>query len=108
MMRRDSLGRMVLDYRRWLILPRRTLVLPEGDFSVGKGLLNPDVLHLKEGVATPMLTLPPRCVTHEQQVAGVFAMAGVQDVGMIRGVKAFWGWLKALFVPRRQPGLATA
>jgi len=96
--RRDTQGRLVLDYHRWLILPKRTLVLPEGDYSVGRGLLNPEVLHLKDGIAKPLLTLPPRFVTHEAEFARVYGMAGVQDVGMLRGLKAFWNWLRGRLV----------
>jgi hypothetical protein len=104
--RRDSNGQLVLDYHRWLILPKRTLVLPEGDFSVGRGLLNPEILHLKDGMAKPLLTLPPRFVTHEEELARLYQMAGVQDIGMIRGMKAFWNWLKGLFSIGRKTVLA--
>ena len=104
--RRDPKGQLVLDYHRWLVLPRRTLVLPEGDYSVGRGLLNPEVLHLKEGIARPLLTLPPRFVTHEEEFARLYQMAGVQDIGMIRGVKAFWNWLKGPFALGRKTVVA--
>jgi hypothetical protein len=105
-MRRDGQGRLVLDYRRWLILSRRTLILPEGDYSVGRGLLNPEVLHLNDGVAKSLLTLPPRCLAHEEEIAMLYQLAGVQDVGMIKGVKAFWGWIKSLFTPGRKTAAA--
>jgi len=97
--KRDEQGRLLFEYRPWLILPRRTLVLPEGDFSVGRGLLHPQVLHLKDGVATSVLTLPPRFRTHEDRFAKAYGMAGVQDVGLIKGMKAFWSWLKGIFTP---------
>ncbi len=101
--RRDEQGRLVFEYRPWLILPKRTLVLPEGDFSVGRGLLNPEVLHLKDGVAKRVLTLPPRCRTHEERFAKAYQMAGVQDVGLIKGIKALWSWLKGMFSPSARP-----
>jgi hypothetical protein len=96
-MRRDERGRLMLDYRPWLVLPKRTLALAEGDFSVGRGLVYPEVLHLKDGVARTLLTLPPRCLTHEEEIARLYGMAGVQDTGLIKGMKSFWGGLKGLF-----------
>jgi len=107
-MRRDAQGRLALEYRPWLVLPKRALVLPEGDFSVGRGLLYPEVLHLKDGVAKTLLTLPPRCRTHEEEIARLYQMAGAQDVGMIRGAKAFWYWLKGLFTSGQKVAPAPA
>ncbi|MEY2409889.1 MAG: hypothetical protein QOF48_2559 [Verrucomicrobiota bacterium] len=107
-MRRDAQGRLVLDYHRWLILPRRTLILPEGDYSVGRGLLNPEVLHLKDGKAKTLLTLPPRFVTHEEEMARLYQMAGVLDVGMIKGLKAIWNCIKGLLAPQRRAGFVAA
>jgi hypothetical protein len=106
--RRDEQGRLVLEYRPWLVLPKRTLVLPEGDYSVGRGLVYPEVLHLKGGVAKPLLTLPPRCLGHEDEMAKLYQMTGAQDTGLIKGVKAFWGWLKGLFTsgPKAVPATA--
>lgn len=106
--RRDAQGRLVLEHRRWFILPTRTLVLPDGDYSVGRGLLNPEVLHLKDGVARTLLTLPPRCLTHEEEFAKVHQMAGVQDIGMIKGFKAFWSWIKGLFTSGRRTAAGSA
>jgi hypothetical protein len=100
--RRDEQGRLVFEYRPWLVLPKRTLVLPEGDFSVGRGLLYPEVLHLKDGVAQRVLTLPPRFRTHEERFAKAYQLAGVQDVGLIKGIKAFWSWLKGIFTLGRK------
>jgi hypothetical protein len=100
--RRDEQGRLVFEYHPWLILPKRTLLLPEGDFSVGRGLLYPEVLHLKDGVARTVLTLPPRFRTHEERFAKSYGMAGVQDVGLIKGIKALWSWLKGAFTLGRK------
>ena len=96
-MRCDGQGRLLFDYRPWLVLPRRTLALAEGDFSVGRGLLYPEVLHLRDGGFRTLLTLPPRCLTHEEQIARLYQMDGVQDTGLIKGMKSFWSGLKGLF-----------
>lgn|SRR6185503_355623 len=106
--RRDEQGRLLFEYRPWLVLPKRTLILPEGDFSVGRGLLYPQVLHLKDGVARTVLTLPPRFRTHEDRFAKTYQLAGVQDVGLIKGMKTFWGWLKGVFAPGRKAAPAPA
>lgn len=106
--RRDAQGRLVLEYRPWLVLPKQTLLLPEGDFSVGRGLLYPEVLHLKNGVGRVLLTLPPRCLTHENAIAKLYDLAGVQDTGVVKGVKSFWGRVKGLFGSSQKPVQAAA
>ena len=104
-LRRDEQGRLVLDYRPWLVLPRRTLTLPEGEYVVGRGLMNPEVMRVTNGEARTMLTLPPRFVTHEEEFSNAYQMSGVLDAGMIKGFKSLWSWMKGLFVatPRVAP-----
>lgn len=106
LLRRDEQGRLVMDYRPWLVLPRRTLVLPEGDYYVGRGLVYPEVLHLKDGVARTLLTLPPRFLGHEEAFARAHGLAGIQDVGMVKGFKALWNWMKGWWTPLPKPAAA--
>jgi len=44
-----------------------------------------------------MLVLPPRYRTHEAAIAEAYALMGVRDVGLLKGFKAIWNWLKGLF-----------
>jgi hypothetical protein len=102
---RDESGRLILKYRPWLVLPERTLTLPAAIYAVGRGLLNPDVVPVEDEWTKSVLTLPPRYLTHEEEVARIYQLAGVRDVGMIKGFKACWQWLRGRFIPARQRAL---
>ena len=95
-------GRLLLRYRPWLVLPERVLTLPSGQCFVGRGLLFPEIRQMEGGMERAQLSLPPRYRTHEEAIARQFRLAGVQDIGLRRGTKAVWQWLKNLF-GRRQP-----
>jgi len=41
---RGPQGELVLSYRPWLILPRRTLTLPSGKYAVGRGLFYSEII----------------------------------------------------------------
>jgi hypothetical protein len=43
------------------------------------------------------MTLPPRYRSHEEELSSIYLLAGVQDIGAVKGFKAFWNWLKELF-----------
>jgi len=105
---RDEQGRLLLKHRPWLVLPERTLVLPAATYAVGRGLLNPEVVQVEGEWTKSVLTLPPRCLTHEEEIARIYQLAGVRDVGMIKGFKACWQWLKGRFNPAKGPVPATA
>jgi len=90
-------GELVLSYRPWLILPRRNLVLPAGHCTVGRGLVYSEIRQHDGEVARPLLVLPPRYGTHETELNSIYQLGGVCDVGVIKGFKAFWRWLRDLF-----------
>ncbi len=93
---RGEQGQLVLKYHPWLVWPARVLVLPAGNYAVGLGLLYPEVF-LKDGSnARTMLDLPPRYRTHEHELAAVYGFSEVQDVGVVKGFKAVWRWLREL------------
>ena len=94
---RDDQGRLVIRYRRWLVLPARVLTLPATTYAVGRGLLNPEIVQVQGEWTRSMLTLPPRYLTHEEEVARLYDLSGVRDIGMIKGVKALWQWAKGRF-----------
>jgi hypothetical protein len=93
---RGPQGELVLAYRPWLLLPRRTVALPAGKYAVGRGLFYSEVIELDGDSAPPLMTLPPRFRSHEEELSSIYMLAGVQDVGMVKGFKAFWSWLKEL------------
>lgn len=90
-------GELVLSYRPWLFLPRRTLVLPPGKYAVGRGLFYSEIIELDGDSPTPVMTLPPRFRSHEEELSSIYLLAGVQDIGVVKGFNAFWNWLKELF-----------
>jgi hypothetical protein len=94
---RGPQGERVLTYRPWLFLPRRTLTLPPGKYAVGRGLFYSEIVELDGDSVPPLMTLPPRYRSHEEELSSIYLLAGVQDIGAVKGFKAFWNWLKELF-----------
>ena len=90
---RDEKGQLMLKYRPWLILPTKQMVLPAGDYAVGRGLFYPEILHIEADSTHAILTLPPRYCGHEEAFNRIYGLAGVQNVGM----KAVWDWVKGVF-----------
>jgi hypothetical protein len=96
-LRRGPQGELVLSYRPWLFLPRRTLTLPPGQYAAGRGLFYSEIVQLDADATPSVMTLPPRYRSHEEELSSIYRLAGVQDIGVVKGFKAFWGWLKGLF-----------
>lgn len=90
---RGSQGELLLSYRPWLVLPRRSVALPAGKYAVGRGLFYSEIIRIDGDDTATALTLPPRFRSHEEEVSSVYAFAGVQDVGVIKGLKAVWNWM---------------
>jgi MFS family permease len=93
-LRRDPLGQLVLDYRPWLVLPQRTQTLPPGQYVVGRGLLFPELRLIHAASSRTMLWFPPRYRGHEEELARLYELTGVQDVGWLRGLAAVKRWLR--------------
>ena len=104
---RGPQGELVLSYRPWLFLPRRTLPLPPGKYAVGRGLFYSEIVELDGDSTPPLLTLPPRFRSYEEELSSIYLLAGVQDIGAVKGSKALWNWLKELVGFRAEsPALA--
>jgi hypothetical protein len=96
---RNEKGELVLNYHPWLVLPRRTLVLPPGDYDVGRGIFYSEIVRLEGGdSARTIMLLPPRYLGHEGELAKLYNFAGARDVGL----RAAWAWFKSLFTGRTQ------
>jgi hypothetical protein len=89
-------GKLQFTYRPWLVLAPRTIELPAGAYAVGRGLFYPNFLSVQDEKARTMLNFPPRYRTHEQELGRLYG-APVQDVGLLKGFKAAWRWLKEIF-----------
>ena len=90
---RDDRGNLVLNYRPWLVLPERTLVLPEGQYAVGKGLFFSEIDRLEGDSTKIALLLPPRYRSHEEELVKIYSLTDVRPVGL----RAAWQWFKSLF-----------
>ncbi len=90
---RNDQGNLVLKYHPFLVLPRRTLVLPEGKYETGRGLFYSEILRVEGDLTKTMILLPPRYRGHEDQVVKIYSLAGAREVGL----RAAWSWLKGVF-----------
>ncbi len=96
---RDDKGQLVLRFRPWLVLPERTLVLPEGQYAVGKAVFYQSIQRVEGDDGQNVLLLPPRYRGHEEELVKIYGLTGVRDVGLRRA----WKWLKELFGGKPQP-----
>lgn len=104
---RTAEGRFVLAYRPWLFLKERTLELPADPHAVGRGFINPQIVKIEDDETKAILSFPPRYRTHEEELGRLYKL-DVQDVGLLRGFKAAWRWLKELFGFSPPPQTAVA
>ncbi len=100
-------GGFTFTYRPWIVLPRQTVTLTFAHpILIGRGLIHPTIeVPNQEDELDTHLHLPPRYLGHEETVGGYFK-AEVRDVGLLRGLKAAWAWLKMVW--SRTRGAASA
>lgn len=96
---RDDQGNLVMKYRPWLLLAPRVLVLPEGEYAVGKGLVNSEIMKIEAEKTRTIFLLPPRFRGHEEELAKVYGLTDVRPIGLSAAVK----WLKEFFTGKEQP-----
>ena len=89
-LRRDETGNLVLHYRPWLVLPKRILTLPQGQYVIGKGLFYSQIMRVAERGLTAVMLLPPRYRGHEEALVSIYGLAEVRDAGL----RAVSRWLK--------------
>ena len=87
---RDVQGAFIFKYRPWLILPMRTLMLPTGFYTVGKGLFTSEIACADAGESRIVMLLPPRYRSHEAELAAIYDLTGVREAGL----RAAFVWLK--------------
>jgi hypothetical protein len=93
-------GGLCFDYRPWLFLKRRQILLPPGSYFIGRGLFYPELAEKQEAKNTTLFALPPRYRTHEQALAAVYGFDAVRDVGWRKGLAGITTWLGQLFANR--------
>ncbi len=90
---RNDKGEFIFNYRPWLVLPQRTLILPAGNYEAGRGIFYSEILRVEGDSAKTMILLPPRYRGHEEEIAKIYSFSGVRDIGL----RAAWAWFKSLF-----------
>jgi hypothetical protein len=90
---RNEQGELVFNYRPWLLLPQRTLVLPPGNYEAGRGLFYSEIMRVEGETLRAVFLLPPHYRGHEEEIAGIYHLASTRDVGFL----AAWAWFKNLF-----------
>jgi hypothetical protein len=98
-------GTFQFRYRPWLVLAPRVLEVPAGKLFVGRALFFPSLLRDEGDRARTLFHFPPRYRTHEEELAKLWSLE-VRDIGLIRGFKAAWRWLKELFGAGTQPAVS--
>ncbi len=108
-LRKTPDGKFAFTYRAWLVSAPKTVEIPAGNFAIGNGLLYPTLERIEGEESSPVLNFPPRCASHEAELGKIYGLP-VQDVGLLKGFKAAWHWLKELlgFESKGAPQTATA
>jgi len=97
-------GTLSFEYRPWLFLGKRQFELPAGNFFVGRGVFYSEVSREDAEQIQTCFLLPPRYSTHEEGLARVYKMSGgVRDVGLLKGFKALWSWIRGDEPDHRAP-----
>ena len=90
---KTSSGAFEFRYRPWVILPKRVVKLPGDGLAVGNGFIFPVMLREVAGKEMVLLDFPPRYSGNEAVLAKCYGLP-LRDVGLYRGMKAAWRWLK--------------
>jgi uncharacterized membrane-anchored protein YitT (DUF2179 family) len=98
-LRRNEQGRLVLQYRPWLVLRQRTLTLPEGQYAIGMGLFYSQLLNVEGRKLSAVILLPPRYRGHEEKLVSIYGLTGVREMGL----RAAFRWLQETLGAKPQP-----
>jgi len=101
-LKRDDKGNFVLSYRPWLVLPVRTVTLPEGKYVVGEAVFWQSLQRVDGDDYQSIVLLPPRYRGHSGELVKIYGLTGIREAGLRRA----WKWVKELFTGR--PHTATA
>ena len=86
------------------MLPERALVLPEGSYTIARGLFYSQIMRVEGGGLAAVILLPPRYRGHEEGLVSTYGLAGVRDAGL----RAAFLWLKELLGFKVQPATTRA
>jgi hypothetical protein len=98
-LRRDEQEGLILQYRPWLVLPKRTLVLPAGQYAIGQGLFYSQIMRVEGRGVRAVMLLPPRYRGHEEELVSIYGLTGTREAGLL----AAFRWLKETLGFKTQP-----
>jgi hypothetical protein len=84
------------------VLHERALVLPEGSYTINKGLLYSQIMRVQDRGLTSALLLPPRYRGHEEELVPIYGLAVVREAGL----RPAFRWLKESLGFKLQPQAA--
>ncbi len=92
---RSSDQTLIFTYRPWLVLPKCTVTIPAGKFSLSKGLLFPSLNHAVSREEKPrgLVMLLPRYCGIESIVANHLGITEIHDNLLARGLQAIKEWI---------------
>ncbi len=100
---RNDKDELEFHYHPWLVLPRKTLVLPAGNYETGRGFFYSEILRVENNSARTAFLLSPRYRGHEERITTIYHFAGTRDIGL----RAAWAWFKSLFTGKAPAATAT-
>lgn len=103
---RDDAGRLIFEYRPWLFLAKKTLILPPGEYAIGKGLMSSFIVKTEGEIEHEVMTLPPRYRTHEEAIVKAYDLVGMRDVGIVKGFREMWRWICGQSNGKSEPVIA--
>jgi len=91
-------GALRFAYRPWFLLPRRTVDLPAGPYTLAKDILAPTLLCREQpgGNLVSVANLPPRYRSHEATVGEALGVSEVRCTPIERGLRAAAAWLRGV------------
>jgi hypothetical protein len=101
-LRREENGNLMLQYRPWLVLPKRKLVFSEGQYTIGRGLFYSQIMRVESRGLVPTLLLPPRYRGHEEELVRIYGLTDVREAGL----RATWRWMRETLGFKAQPQAA--
>lgn len=93
----DVNGQRTFEYRPWLVMPKRTLALPEGTYAIGRGIFYPEIMKVDGETTLTRFILPPRYKGHEMELGRSIGITDIRDVGLLKGFKAISAGFRSLF-----------
>lgn len=96
-------GLLVFQYRPWMILPWRNVVLPSDELAIEKGFIHPSLSH-RSSPHLPLAALVhflPRYRKHEEEISRYLGIPAVVDPPIVRGFRALCSWLSENLLARQ-------